>query len=133
MGWNGGNRNVPVRHNIIGLLTEAASAHLATPVLLSPAELRAPSGPGGWWRIADIIEYELVFGRSLRARPLTRRASTQYGTRSDFASHARNASRASSPSSVSVRSARSAGGLASSSYSRAWSNPAAAASSRVAA
>ena len=24
MWWNGGNRNVPVRHNIVGILTEAA-------------------------------------------------------------------------------------------------------------
>ena len=81
MWWNGGNRNVPVRHNIIGLLTEAASARLATPVFLPRAELRAPNGlgeyapshrfpkpwPGGWWRIADIIDYELAFGRSLLA------------------------------------------------------------------
>ena len=31
MWWNGGNRNVPVRHNIVGILTEAASARLAMP------------------------------------------------------------------------------------------------------
>ncbi len=36
MWWNGGNRNVPVRHNIIGLLSEAASANLASPIYLSP-------------------------------------------------------------------------------------------------
>jgi hypothetical protein len=79
MWWNGGNRNVPVRHNMIGLLTEAASARLATPVFLPPDQLRAPSGleeyapshrfplpwPGGWWRLRDIIDYELAFARSL--------------------------------------------------------------------
>ena len=32
MWWNGGNRNVPVRHNIIGILSEAASANLASPI-----------------------------------------------------------------------------------------------------
>jgi len=79
MWWNGGNRNVPVRHNIIGLLTEAASARLATPVFLPLSELSAPRGidgyapsnrfpepwPGGWWHLADIIDYELGFGNSL--------------------------------------------------------------------
>lgn len=79
MWWNGGNRNVPVRHNIIGLLTEAASANLATPIFLPIDRLQAPRGlgpyapsnqfvnpwPGGWWRIRDIIDYEIAFGRSL--------------------------------------------------------------------
>jgi hypothetical protein len=79
MWWNGGNRNVPVRHNMIGLLTEAASARLATPIFQQKSELTAPDGvngyvpsnhfpspwPGGWWRIGDIVSYELSFGRSL--------------------------------------------------------------------
>ncbi|MFT7668756.1 MAG: hypothetical protein ACI8X5_001455 [Planctomycetota bacterium] len=79
MWWNGGNRNVPVRHNIIGLLTEAASANLASPIFLPISELSAPRGlgdyvpsnrfpkpwPGGWWRIGDIIDYEIAFGSSL--------------------------------------------------------------------
>ncbi len=79
MWWNGGNRNVPVRHNIIGLLTEAASVRIATPVFLPRSELAAPRGlgeyvpsnrfpdpwPGGWWRLRDIIDYEMAFGRSL--------------------------------------------------------------------
>ncbi len=81
MWWNGGNRNVPVRHNIIGLLTEAASADIATPVFLEPTRIEAPDGlsgnapsnqflkpwPGGWWRIRDIIDYEMSFARSLLA------------------------------------------------------------------
>lgn len=78
MWWNGGNRNVPVRHNIIGILTEAASANLASPIFLPINRLSGPVGsqyapsnqfpmpwPGGWWRIRDIIDYELGFGRSL--------------------------------------------------------------------
>ncbi len=79
MWWNGGNRNVPVRHNVIGLLTEAASVNLASPVFLEPSDLEPPRGlgdyvpsnrfpepwPGGWWRLRDIIDYELSFGRSL--------------------------------------------------------------------
>lgn len=79
MWWNGGNRNVPVRHNIVGLLTEAASANLATPIFLPRSELSPPRGlgsyapsnlfpnpwPGGWWRLRDILDYELAFARSL--------------------------------------------------------------------
>ncbi|HUR28125.1 MAG TPA: M14 metallopeptidase family protein, partial [Planctomycetota bacterium] len=79
MWWHGGNRNVPVRHNIIGLLTEAASANLASPLFVAADRLRAPSGlaryapsnrfrlpwPGGWWRVRDIIDYELAFAKSL--------------------------------------------------------------------
>ncbi|MCH8825249.1 MAG: peptidase M14, partial [Planctomycetes bacterium] len=79
MWWNGGNRNVPVRHNIIGLLTEAASVNIASPIFIPLSELSAPRGldgyvpsnqfpnpwPGGWWRLRDIIDYELSFGRSL--------------------------------------------------------------------
>ncbi len=79
MWWHGGNRNVPVRHNMIGLLTEAASANLASPLWVAPDKLRAPSGlaryapsnrfrlpwPGGWWRVRDIVDYELAFANSL--------------------------------------------------------------------
>jgi hypothetical protein len=79
MWWNGGNRNVPVRHNIVGLLTEAASCRLATPIFLQKSELTAPDGvngyvasnrfpapwPGGWWHLSDIVDYEMAFARSL--------------------------------------------------------------------
>jgi hypothetical protein len=79
MWWNGGNRNVPVRHNIIGLLTEAASVNIASPVFLPLDRLAGPRGldgyvpsnrfpspwPGGWWRLRDIIDYEHGFARSL--------------------------------------------------------------------
>ncbi|MFZ2873128.1 MAG: M14 metallopeptidase family protein [Phycisphaerales bacterium] len=79
MWWNGGNRNVPVRHNIVGLLTEAASVNIASPIYFEPGRLKGPNGlggdipsnqflrpwPGGWWRIRDIIDYEMAFGESL--------------------------------------------------------------------
>ncbi|MFT3787842.1 MAG: M14 family metallopeptidase [Tepidisphaeraceae bacterium] len=78
MWWNGGNRSTPARHNMVAILTEAASADYASPVFLSQAELKPPTGtlyvpstdfvspwPGGWWRVRDIIDYELTFGRSL--------------------------------------------------------------------
>lgn len=77
--WNGGNRAVPGRHHIIGILTEAASVKLASPIFQSESSLKDPLGtaryqqsnqfikpwPGGWWRLSNIIEYELAFGRSL--------------------------------------------------------------------
>ena len=64
MWWNGGNRNVPVRHNMMGFLSETASANLASPRYVAPEALRPPghlatTGPsnlmpnpwkGGWWR-----------------------------------------------------------------------------------
>lgn len=79
MWWSGGNRNVPVRHNIIGLLTEAAGIRLGTPVFQPKSSLSAPRGldeyaasnrfpnpwPGGWWRMRDIIDYENAFAESL--------------------------------------------------------------------
>ncbi len=79
MWWNGGNRNVPVRHNIVGLLTEAASVNVASPRWIPLDSLSAPRGlggyapsnrfpapwPGGWWRMRDIIDYEHAFARSL--------------------------------------------------------------------
>ena len=81
MWWNGGNRNGPVRHNVIGILTEAASVNVASPVFHRREDLEAPRGlggyapsnrfpnpwPGGWWRLRDNIDYELAFGRSLFA------------------------------------------------------------------
>ncbi|WP_152050560.1 M14 family metallopeptidase [Tautonia marina] len=78
--WNGGNRTVPQRHNMVGILTEAASVKLASPIFQSKSDLRGGSRgfpdheprvtfvdpwPGGWWRIADIVEYELIAARAL--------------------------------------------------------------------
>jgi hypothetical protein len=66
--WHGGFRTVPARHNMIGVLSEAASARLASPIYQDPDSLRHgeagvnyPSRwSGGWWRLRDIIEYELL-------------------------------------------------------------------------
>jgi hypothetical protein len=58
-------------HNIAGMLTEAASARLATPLFIHPDQLRGGARglpeyeeqttfpdpwPGGWWRLRDIVE-----------------------------------------------------------------------------
>ncbi len=66
--------------NVIGFLTEAASVKTATPVFIEPTELQAYGKglseykkssnmilpwEGGWWRLGDIVEYELVSTRSM--------------------------------------------------------------------
>jgi hypothetical protein len=62
-------------HNIAGMLTESASARLATPVYVHSDQLRGgprnlptyepqtnmPSlWPGGWWRVRDIVEQQKI-------------------------------------------------------------------------
>jgi zinc carboxypeptidase len=73
--WPGGTRNTAWWKNVTGLLTEVASASIATPVYIENGELRGgikglpeynrranfPSPwPGGWWRLRDIVEYEWI-------------------------------------------------------------------------
>ncbi|NUO64121.1 MAG: peptidase M14 [Gemmatimonadaceae bacterium] len=78
--WHGGARSAPTRHNMIGLLTEAASARIATPLTLKPEDLQGHSRglpryerrvnfpnpwPGGTWRLRDIMDYELIAAEAL--------------------------------------------------------------------
>ena len=71
--WHGGFRSTPTRHNMIGILTEAASTRLGTPIHLAPDSLRQPARgvnypapwPGGTWHIGDIVRYELVTSKAL--------------------------------------------------------------------
>ena len=78
--WNGGNRTTPQRHNIVAVLTEAASVRLASPIFLEKDQLKGGSRgfadhrqavnfvdpwPGGWWRLRDIVDYELICSRSI--------------------------------------------------------------------
>ncbi|MBZ0111008.1 MAG: hypothetical protein K8J08_00970 [Thermoanaerobaculia bacterium] len=73
--WPGGTRNTAWWKNVTGLLTEVASARIATPIHIDPSELRGggkgfpeygrranyPSPwPGGWWRLRDIVDYERI-------------------------------------------------------------------------
>ncbi len=60
--------------NVIGFLTEAASVQTATPIYIEPTELRVGGKglseykksinmllpwEGGWWRLSDIVQYEI--------------------------------------------------------------------------
>jgi hypothetical protein len=78
--WPGGTRNTAWWKNVTGLLTEVASARFGTPIYVDPGELRGgakgfpkyqrranfPSPwEGGWWRLRDIIDYELVATKAL--------------------------------------------------------------------
>ena len=81
--WHGGFRSAPYYHNSIGILSEAASADLMSPVTITKEQLertrparglRSPleasvSHPdvweGGVWRPRDIAEIEMTASRSL--------------------------------------------------------------------
>ncbi len=76
--WEGATEN-SLWHNQIGMLSEMASCNIATPVYIDSSEVRAteeitpydirtnyPSPwRGGWWRLRDIVEYELDLTGSL--------------------------------------------------------------------
>ncbi|MFS8084066.1 MAG: M14 metallopeptidase family protein, partial [Acidobacteriota bacterium] len=80
--WHGGFRTAPYYHNSIGILTEAASARLMSPVIVTREQL-ARSGtrgmrspleattnfpepwPGGAWRPRDIMQMELIASHSV--------------------------------------------------------------------
>lgn len=78
--WQGGFRTSAYRHNIVGILTEAASVLVASPVFQRKSELRGTARgmpnyaiatnfpdpwPGGWWRLRDIVDYEKIACMSL--------------------------------------------------------------------
>ncbi|MDF1572134.1 MAG: M14 family metallopeptidase [Bacteroidales bacterium] len=70
-----GSTETCIWKNVIGFLTEAASARTASPVYIEPTELSVGGKglseykkginmlhpwEGGWWRLGDIVEYEIV-------------------------------------------------------------------------
>ncbi|MFI5280796.1 MAG: M14 family metallopeptidase, partial [Gemmatimonadales bacterium] len=71
--WHGGARSTPTRHNMVGLLTEAASARIASPQCLPAAQIRQPARginyPAPWtpgcWHLSDIVDYELITSTAL--------------------------------------------------------------------
>lgn len=81
--WHGGFRSAPYFHNSIGILSEAASAGLMSPVVVTLEDLKASRSSrglaspleiatnnpspwlGGVWRPSDIAEIETIASRSL--------------------------------------------------------------------
>ncbi|MFQ5638756.1 MAG: M14 metallopeptidase family protein [bacterium] len=78
--WEGTSVMTPWWHNMLGILSEVASVHIATPLYFPKGSLRAgrrglpqynqrmnflDPWPGGWWRLRDIIDYELAITFSL--------------------------------------------------------------------
>jgi len=70
-----GSTETCIFKNVIGFLTECASAHLASPIYVEPNELsvggkglseykKSVNFPlpwkGGWWKLSDIVEYEIT-------------------------------------------------------------------------
>jgi hypothetical protein len=73
--WPGGSKNTAWYKNVVGVLTELASVRIASPIYIEPNELRVSSKglpeykaqvnfpdpwTGGWWRLNDIMAYELI-------------------------------------------------------------------------
>jgi hypothetical protein len=78
--WPGGTKNTAWWKNISGLLTEVASARMATPVDIPQTELTGRGKglveygpqtnfpnpwPGGTWRLRDIMDYERIVSDSI--------------------------------------------------------------------
>jgi hypothetical protein len=73
--WIGACDDTSWLHNTIGILSEMASVRVASPIFIDPTEL--PSSyiekrmqfpdpwPGGWWRLRDLVDYELTLSMSL--------------------------------------------------------------------
>ncbi len=80
--WHGGARSTPTRHNMVGILSEASSARLATPACFTAAQIRQPeigvNFPAAWtpgcWRLRDIVDYELITSTTLVRLAAERRA-----------------------------------------------------------
>ncbi len=100
--WHGGFRSAPYYHNSIGILSEAASANLMSPItvtaddlkrnrgvrgltnLLEPATNFPDAWKGGLWRPADINEIEMTASKALlqmasKFRPRYLRNFYEYG------------------------------------------------------
>lgn len=77
--WQGPASDCGLWHNQIALLSEMASCNIASPVYIDPNEVKATPGlttydlrtnyphpwRGGWWRLRDIVDYELSLTFSL--------------------------------------------------------------------
>ncbi len=75
-----GSTETSLWKNVVSLLTEGASARVATPLWVEPTELEGDGNglaeykkgvnlpapwAGGWWRLSDLVTYELSSSRAL--------------------------------------------------------------------
>jgi hypothetical protein len=75
-----GSTETCIWKNVIGMLTEGASAKVATPIFIEPNELQVGGKglseykksinmplpwEGGWWRLSDLIQYEITSTMSI--------------------------------------------------------------------
>jgi hypothetical protein len=78
--WQGAFLMTAWWHNVVGLLTELASCRIASPIFQDVSDFGGgrrgfPSyqkrmnfpnpWPGGWWRLRDIVEYDLIAAKSV--------------------------------------------------------------------
>ncbi len=73
--WIGACDDTSWFHNVIGLLSEMASVQVASPIYIDPSEVSdsyverrmefPDPWPGGWWRLRNLVEYELTLSLSL--------------------------------------------------------------------
>lgn len=73
--WIGACDDTSWLHNVVGLLSEMASVRVATPLYIEPNEIPKDyyekrmefidPWPGGWWRLRDLVDYELCLSLSL--------------------------------------------------------------------
>ncbi len=73
--WIGACDDTSWLHNVVGLLSEMASVKVATPIYIEPTEIPQSyyekrmefpdPWPGGWWRLRDLVDYELTLSLSL--------------------------------------------------------------------
>ncbi len=73
--WIGACDDTSWLHNCIGLLSEMASVQTASPIYIDPIEVSESytekrmefpdPWPGGWWRLRDLVDYELTLSMSL--------------------------------------------------------------------
>lgn len=73
--WIGACDDTSWLHNSIGLLSEMASVKTATPIYIDPTEIQdslvekriqfPDPWPGGWWRLRNLVDYELILSLSL--------------------------------------------------------------------
>ncbi len=73
--WIGACDDTSWLHNVVGILSEMASVRVASPIYIEPNEIPQAyyeksmefidPWPGGWWRLRDLVDYELTLTFSL--------------------------------------------------------------------